>query len=116
MVRHFFTILVGGFLNPGWLESASSYKAASYTLLDNFIESFLKEVALLPFARPCFAERGVIRDGVIQLESTEPAIGNIKLNFLYQPPLLFDAIQISDQEHFEHTDRVDRWAASRWIS
>ena len=27
---------------------------------------------------------------------------NAKLNFLYQPPLRFDAIQVSDQEHFEH--------------
>ena len=72
---------------------------------------FLKEAALLPFTCPGFAECGVIRDAVIQLESTEPAIGNIELNFLYQPPFRFDSIQMSDQEHFEHTDRVDRWAA-----
>ena len=63
-------------------------KTASYALFDNLIESFLKESALLPFSRPDFAECRVIRDGVIQFKSTEPAIGNIEPNFLYQPPLL----------------------------
>ena len=89
----------------------SIYKAASYTLFHDFIKGFLKKVALLPFACPGFAECGVIWDGVIQFESTEPSVGDVELNFLYQPPLWFDAIQISNQEHFEHTDRVDRWTA-----
>lgn len=90
-------------------------KAAIYALLDNLMENLLKEGALLPFSHPGFAECRVIRDGVTQCESTEPAIGNIESNFLYQPLLRLDAIQVSAQEHFEHTDRVDRWAACFWL-
>ena len=54
----------------------------------------------------------MIRDGVTQLESTESVIGDIEPNFLCQPPLRFDPIQISEHERFEYTDRAVRWSAS----
>lgn len=66
-----------------------------YALPNDLIEAFLKEIALLPFAHPGFAEYGVFRDSTIQLESAKPAIGDIKPKSLYQPPLRFETVQIS---------------------
>ena len=66
----------------------SIYKAVSYALFHDFIKDFLKEVALLPFARSGFAECGVIWDGVIQFEPTEPSVGDVEPNFLYQTAVL----------------------------
>ena len=60
---------------------------AVYTLLDYFIEGFLKEIALLPFSCSGPAECGVIWDRVIQFKSAKPSVGDVELNFLHQPPL-----------------------------
>jgi len=60
---------------------------AVYTLLDYFIEGFLKEIALLPFSCSGLAECGVIWDCVIQFKSAKPSVGDVELNFLHQPPL-----------------------------
>ena len=70
-------------LNVGF----SGDQSAVYTLLDYFIEGFLKEIALLPFSCSGLTECGVIWDRVIQFKSAKPPVGDVELNFLHQPPL-----------------------------
>lgn len=46
------------------------------------------------------------RNCLIQLKTAEPTINEVETHFLLQPTFRFDAIQIANQKHLEHTDMV----------
>ena len=43
-----------------------------------------------------------------QIEPAEPAIGEIEMHLLAQPPFRADAEKVADQQHPEHQLRIDR--------
>src|ERR1044072_3143718 len=50
----------------------------------------------------------MIRNLVIEFESAEPAIAEMKFDLLAQLPFKADAIAVADNEHPDHQLRIDR--------
>src|SRR5262249_44090986 len=50
----------------------------------------------------------MIRNLVIEFESAEPAIAEMKFDLLTQLPFKADAIAVADNEHPDHQLRIDR--------
>src|SRR5436305_4226390 len=50
----------------------------------------------------------MVRHRAIEPKSTEPAVGQVQVNFLAQPPLRADARAVADEKHADHQLRGDR--------
>src|SRR4029077_6499094 len=48
------------------------------------------------------------RNLVIEFESAEPAVAEMKFDLLAQPPFKADAIAVADNKHPDHQFRIDR--------
>ncbi len=64
---------------------------------------------------PVLGEGGVVRDLAIEPEPAEPAIRQIEVDFLAQPPLGADGEAIADDQHPDHQLRIDRGPAHRTV-
>jgi len=53
----------------------------------------------------------VVRNGVIEVESAEPAIRQVQADLLTQPALGSNAEAVADDQHADHQLRIDRRAA-----
>src|SRR3569832_1062384 len=57
-------------------------------------------------------ETGMLGYRILQAQATEPAVGQIELDFFAQAPLGTNAIAVADDEHADHQLRVVRGPAS----
>src|SRR5919109_105370 len=57
---------------------------------------------------PVFRESRVVRHGTVKPESAEPAIRQVQVNFLAEPPLRANTEAIADDEHPNHQLRINR--------
>jgi len=57
----------------------------------------------------------MIRYGAFQSQPAEPAIGQVEMHLIAQPPLGPDAVGIANQQHSQHQFRINRGAAYRAI-
>src|SRR5215469_4139821 len=51
----------------------------------------------------------------IKAQPTEPAVGEVEVNLLAQPPLGPDPEAVADQQHPDQKLGIDRWPASRTV-
>src|SRR3569833_1039361 len=57
-------------------------------------------------------ETGMLGYRILQAQATEPAVGQIELDYFAQAPLGTNAIAVADDEHADHQLRVARGPAS----
>jgi hypothetical protein len=50
----------------------------------------------------------VVRHFVVEIESTEPPISEVQLNFLTKPSLKAHALAVAHNQHPQHELRIDR--------
>jgi hypothetical protein len=72
------------------------------------LEHLAQQIALAETAVPVLREGRVIRHRTIETEPAEPAVAEVQVNFLAQPPLRADAKAVADDQHPDHQLRVDR--------
>jgi hypothetical protein len=77
----------------------------------NGLEHMPKGIALAKAAVPIDRERRMVGHLVVEIETTEPAIGKVKLHFLAQPALRTDAVTVADNQHPDHELGIDRRSA-----
>ena len=53
-----------------------------------------------------------VRHAALKPKAAKPAIGQIEMNLINQPPLKPDAVEIVDQQHAYHELGINRWSAS----
>ena len=53
----------------------------------------------------------MVRNLVVKIEAAEPAIGEVQLDLLAQPPLKAYAVAVANDQHPDHQLGVDRWSA-----
>jgi len=78
--------------------------AGGYNPLEHAAEHLALAEALVPGAR----EDRVVRDRVLDAQTTKPAIRQIDLNLRTDPSLRPDRKDVAEQQHAEHQFRVDR--------
>jgi hypothetical protein len=81
--------------------------AADHHALEHASEYLALAEALVPGAR----EDRVVRDLVLNAQTTEPAVRQIDLNLGTDPSLRPDRKHVADQQHSDHQFRVDRGAS-----
>ena len=72
------------------------------------LEQAAKEITVAEAAVAVLREGRMVGDRVRQVEPAKPAIGEVEMNLLAQPPLRADAHDVADEQHAEHQLRVDR--------
>ena len=60
-------------------------------------------------------EGRVIGHRAIQIEPTEPTIGEVEMHLFAQPPFRADAHAIADDQHPDHQLGIDRWPTHRAV-
>src|ERR1700688_4254695 len=53
----------------------------------------------------------MVRNLVLKIEAAEPAIGEVQLDLLAQPPFKANAVAVANDQHPDHQLGVDRWSA-----
>jgi hypothetical protein len=69
-----------------------------------------KHIALPEPTMPVARECRVIRNPAVELEVTKPAIGQVEMDLLAQPPLGPDAHAVADNQHPHHQLGINRGA------
>ena len=69
-----------------------------------------QEIALAEAAVAVLGKRRMIRDVAIEPQATEPAISQIEVELLAQPPLGANAEAVADNLHPDHQLRINRRA------
>ena len=86
-------------------------KAGFPATAHHFLEHHPQDIALPETAMVIDREGRVIRYPVFQPKPAEPAIGQIQLDLLAEPPFRTDRIAVAHQQHPDHQLGADRGAA-----
>ena len=81
--------------------------AGGHHALEHASEHLALAEALVPGAR----EDRVVRDLVLDTQTTEPAVRQIDLNLGTDPSLRPDRKHVADEQHSDHQFRIDRGAS-----
>jgi hypothetical protein len=79
-----------------------------HALAHDLLEQLLKQLRLLKPSVPVLGERRMMRDLLIEAEPGEPAPRQMHAQFLHQPALAGDAVQITDQQNAQQQLRINR--------
>ena len=86
--------------------------AADQTLVDAALQHGLEQpaqqVAVAEAAVPVLREGRMIGHLAVEAEPTEPAIGEVQMDLLAQPPLRADAEAVAHDQHPDQQLRIDR--------
>ncbi len=74
-------------------------------------EEAAQKVAVPEAAVPVFRERGVVRHPAVEPEAAEPAIGEVQVDLVAEPPFRPDAEAVAHDQHADHQLRIDRGPA-----
>ena len=72
------------------------------------LEETPEQVAVVEAAVPVFGEGGVVRHAAVEAEAAEPAIGEVQVDLVAEPPLRSDAEAVARDQHPDHQLRIDR--------
>ena len=75
---------------------------------DRRLEQLAQQVAVAEAAMPVLREGRVIGHSPVEAEAAEPAIGEVQVHLLAQPPLRADAHAVADDQHPHHQLGIDR--------
>src|ERR1700722_12197816 len=91
-------------------ESLASHDPFFHAARHHGLEQLAQEIALAEAAVAVLGKRRMIRDVAIEPQATEPAISQIEVELLAQPPLGANAEAVADNLHPDHQLRIDRRA------
>ena len=72
------------------------------------LEQLAQEIALAEAAVAVLGKRRMIGDVAVEPQPTKPAIGQIEVDLLAQPPLRANAEAVADDQHPDHQLGIDR--------
>jgi hypothetical protein len=79
-----------------------------HAALNGHLEQLPQQIAVAEAAMPVLREGRVIRHRAIETEPAKPAIDQVQMHLLAQPPLRADAHAIADDQHADHQFGIDR--------
>src|SRR2546425_9327637 len=77
----------------------------------DLLKQLLEQLRLLESSVPILRERGVMRNLLIEAQSGKPAPRQMHAQFLDQPALAGDAVQIANQQYAQQKLGIDGRAA-----
>jgi hypothetical protein len=76
------------------------------------LKNMAQDVAVAEAAMAINRERRVIGNLVVEIKPTEPAVGQMQLNLLTQPPLKANAVAVANDQHPDHKLGINRRPAN----
>ena len=92
-------------------EAFAADQARGHARRNHLFEDLAQDIAVAEPAVPVDREGRVVGDLVLQTQPAEPAVGQVQLHLLAQPPLRADRIAVADQQHPDHQLGIDRRTA-----
>ncbi len=92
-------------------EPLAADQTGRHAAADDLFEHAAQDIAVAEPAVAVDRERRVVGNAVLQPQPAEPAIGQVELDLLAQPPFRADRIAVADQQHPDHQLRIDRRTA-----
>lgn len=88
-------------------QKLSGYQPCRHTLADHLIEDILKQGCPSEFPAAKLGNGGVIRNQFVKVDTQKPAESDVYPNLLLQLPLGWNAVKVSQKEHFHQKNRID---------
>ena len=82
---------------------------------DHRLEQLSEQIAIPEAAMPILREARVIRHLAVETEPTEPAVSEVQVNLLAQPPFRANAVAVANQQHPDKQFGIDRRPAGRAV-
>ena len=92
-------------------EPFATHQPFPHAALQDLLEHETQRVTVAETAVPVLGERRVIRHLIFQAQPAEPAIRQVEMDFLAQPPLGPDAEAISNDQHANQQLGINRGSA-----
>ena len=92
-------------------EAFPAHQAFAQTTLDDRLEQVPQDIALPETTVPVAREGRMVRHLAVEPEPAEPAIGEVEVYLLAQPPFGPDAHAVAHDQHPHHQFRIDRGPA-----
>ena len=89
-------------------EAFTLDQACSHAAADHLVEHPAEGLTGTEATMAILGEGGVIRNRIFQAEATEPAVGEVEMDFFAQASLGADAIAVTNDQHADHELRIDR--------
>jgi hypothetical protein len=96
-------------------EAFPADQALRHAASHHGLEQLAQQITLAETAVGVLRERRVIRHVAIPAQPAEPAIGQVEVNLLAQPPLRADPEAVADQQHADQQLRIDRGPPNRAV-
>jgi hypothetical protein len=96
-------------------EALAADQALGHAPPDHALEELAQQIALAEAAVPVLGEGRVVRYVAIQAQAAEPAVGQVEVDLLAEPPLRADAQAVAHQQHPDHQLGIDRGPADRAV-
>ena len=96
------TVGVGGDQAGVDREALAAHQALGHAARDNGLEQLAQQIAVAEAAVAVLGEGRVVRHVAVEAQPAEPAIGQVEVDLLAQPPLGADAEAIAHQQHPDH--------------
>ena len=84
-------------------------QAGRHAGYNDTLEYVAENIALPEPVQPVLRKSRVMRNLVIKVEPTKPAIRQMQLDFLRQPALRAQTVTVPNNQHPDHQFRINRW-------
>src|SRR4051794_11809943 len=82
---------------------------------DHGLEQLAQQIAIAEAAMPILGEGRVVRHLAIEAEPAEPAVGEVQVHLLTQPPFGANAVAVANKQHPDQQFGINRRPAGRAI-
>src|SRR6185437_4176400 len=86
----------------------ATHQAFGHTAPNHRLEHLAQQVGITEAAVARLRKGRVVRNLAVEAETTEPAIGEVQVHLIAQPPLRADAKTVADDQHANQQLRIDR--------
>src|SRR6202042_2960127 len=93
-------------------EGLASHDPFFHAAPHHGLEQLAKEIARAKTTVAVLGERRMIGDVAVEPQATEPAVRQIEVDLVAQPPFGANAEAVADNEHPDHQLRIDRRASN----
>src|SRR6476620_801007 len=85
------------------------HQSSLYAAADDLLKDLLKQIRFLESTMPVLGKRGVMRNLLIEAQSSEPTPRQMHTWLFHQFPLARDSVEIAHQQQAQQQSWVDRW-------
>ena len=110
-------LMIGIGSDMRWIchQQFSANQTSFNAFANNLIEYITEHRSTVKLSAPKLRDGRMIRNALVKINSKEPTISNVYRNFLFQSAFRINTVQISNQQHLDQNNRINRRPSGRWV-